>query len=89
MPLFDFEFRLIAFWSESCKQIAEPFDLANILLLIFDLQQQAVQTFGPQRSTIQRRSRQACRWMMTFKEQDVTIESSGDLQTMVNQAQYE
>lgn len=88
MPLFDFKFRLITFWSESCEQIAEPFDLADILLLIFDLEQQVVQAFGPQRSTIQRRSRQACRWMMTFEEQDMTIEASSDLQAMVNQAQY-
>jgi hypothetical protein len=88
VSLFDFEFRFIAFWSESCKKIAESFGLADILLLIFDLQQQAVQTFGPQRSTIQRRSRQACRWMMTFEEQDVTIEASSDLQAMVNQAEY-
>jgi hypothetical protein len=59
------------------------------LLFIFDLRQQAVQTFSPQRGTIQRRSRQACRWVMTFKEQDVTIKAGSDLQTMVYQAEYE
>jgi hypothetical protein len=42
MSLFDFEFRLIAFWSESCEQIAESFDLADMLLLILYVQQQAV-----------------------------------------------
>jgi hypothetical protein len=88
MPLLDFELRFIGFRSKSCEQFPEPFDLTNVLLIIFDLRQQAVQAFGAQRSTIQRRSRQPSRGMVAFKEQDVTIEPSSDLQAMVNQAQY-
>jgi hypothetical protein len=50
--LFHFEFRFIALWPKSCEQVPEFLDLANILVPVFDLRQQAVQAFCPQRNTI-------------------------------------
>lgn len=47
MPLLYCKLRFIAFWSESCEQIAELSELAKVPVIIFDVQQQRVQAICP------------------------------------------